>query len=62
MLLFNIEPIQQTRIYNAYGVTESGRYLVIGFVKESKNTFRVIHAMSMNKSARQRFKKMRKIG
>lgn len=46
-------------IYNAYGVTDSGRYLVIGFVKETKYKFRVIHAMDMNQSGRKRFKKLR---
>lgn len=45
------------RIYNAYGVTEAGRYLVVGFVKETQTTYRVIHAMDMKNSARKRFKK-----
>ncbi|MFQ5771145.1 MAG: BrnT family toxin [bacterium] len=49
------------RIYNAYGVTDSGRYLVIGFVKETEDTYRIIHAMNMKESARKRYKKMRKL-
>jgi uncharacterized DUF497 family protein len=46
-------------IYNAYGVTEDGRYLEIGYVKELATQYRVIHAMDMRESVRQRFKKMR---
>jgi len=46
------------KIYNAYGITEAGRYLEIGFIKETKNTYRVIHAMDMRRSTRIRFKKI----
>ncbi|MEA3396777.1 MAG: hypothetical protein U9R05_04885 [Chloroflexota bacterium] len=48
-------------IYNAYGVTEDGRYLEIGYVKETVFRYRIIHAMDMRKSARRRFKKMRRL-
>ena len=48
-------------IYNAYGVTEDGRYLEIGYVKETASRYRVIHAIDMRKSARRRFKKMRRL-
>jgi len=48
------------KIYSAFGLTEAGRYLEIGFIKETKNTYRVIHAMDMRKSTKSRFKKMRK--
>jgi len=47
-------------IYNALGVTEAGRYLVIGFVKETERTYRVIHADEMKGFERKRFKKLRK--
>ena len=46
-------------IYNAYGVTEDGRYLEIGYVRETATQYRVIHAMDMRESVRRRFKKMR---
>jgi len=48
-------------IYNAYGVTEDGRYLEIGYVKETATQFRVIHAMDMRESVRRRFKKIRRL-
>jgi hypothetical protein len=48
------------KIYNALGVTEAGRYLVIGFVKETAYNYRVIHAMDMKASERRRFNKLRK--
>jgi len=48
-------------IYNAYGITEDGRYLEIGYVKETVFRYRIIHAMDMRKSARRRFKKMRRL-
>jgi len=48
------------KIYNAFGVTEAGRYLVIGFVKETERTYRVIHAIDMKKSERKRFNQSRK--
>jgi hypothetical protein len=48
-------------IYNAYGITESGRYLEIGYVRETASRYRVIHAMDMRDSARRRFKKMRRL-
>lgn len=48
------------KIYNAFGVTEAGRYLVIGFVKETEYSYRVIHAMDMKKSERKRFNNIRK--
>lgn len=47
-------------IYNALGVSESGRYLTIGFVKITERTYRVIHADDMKDSERRRFKKIRK--
>jgi len=46
-------------IYNAYGATEDGRYLEIGYVKETATRYRVIHAMDMRESGQPRFKKMR---
>jgi len=46
-------------IYNAYGLTEDGRYLEIGYVQETAFRYRVIHAIDMRDSARKRFKKMR---
>lgn len=48
-------------IYSACGVTEDGCYLEIGYVKETVFRYRIIHAMDMRKSARQRFKKMRRL-
>lgn len=49
------------QIYNAFGVTDSGRYLTIGFVKETEQLYRVIHAMDMKPFERTRFKKLRRI-
>jgi hypothetical protein len=46
-------------IYNAYGVTEDGNYLEIGYIRENTTLYRVIHAMDMRESARKRFKKIR---
>ncbi len=48
-------------IYNAYGVTESGRYLEIGYVRETASKYRVIHAMDLRDSAKKRFKKIRRL-
>ena len=48
-------------IYNAYGVTEDGRYLEIGYVKEAITRYRVIHAMDMRESVQRRFKKIRRL-
>lgn len=48
------------KIYSAFGVTHAGRHLEVGFIKETKSTYRVIHAMDMRPSTRKRFKKMRK--
>ena len=48
-------------IYNAYGITEDGRYLEIGYVRETSSAYRVIHAMDMRNSVRKRFKKMRRL-
>ena len=48
-------------IYNAYGSTEDGHYLEIGYVKESASRYRVIHTMDMRASTRRRFKKMRRL-
>ncbi len=48
-------------IYNAYGITGDGRYLEIGYIKETASRYRVIHAMEMRGAARKRFKKMRKL-
>ncbi len=48
-------------IYNAFGLTEAGRYLEIGYIKESKDCFRIIHAMDMRETTRKRFKKMRRV-
>jgi len=48
-------------IYNAYGITEDGRYLEIGYVKEKVSLYRVIHAMDMRESAKKRFKKIRRL-
>lgn len=49
------------KIYNVFGVTEAGRYLVIGFVKETERTYRVLHANDMKDSERKRFGKVRKM-
>ena len=48
-------------IYNAYGISEDGRYLEIGYVKETISRYRIIHAMDMRDAAAKRFKKMRKL-
>lgn len=48
-------------IYNAYGISEDGRYLEIGYVKETAFRDRIIDAMDMRASIRKRFKKMRKL-
>jgi len=48
-------------IYNAYGITEDGRYLEIGYIKETASRYRVIHAMNMRDAAKKRFKKMRRL-
>lgn len=48
-------------IYNAYGITEDGRYLEIGYIKETASRYRVIHAMDMRDAARKRFKKIRRL-
>lgn len=48
-------------IYNAYGITEDGRYLEIGYVREKTSLYRVIHAMDMRESAKKRFKKIRRL-
>jgi len=48
------------KVYNALGVTEAGRYLVVGFVKETERTFRIIHADNMKNFERRRFKQLRK--
>ncbi len=48
------------KIYNAFGVTQAGRYLVIGFVKETERTYRVIHTIDMKKSERKRFNNIRR--
>ena len=50
----------EEKIYNALGVTEAGRYLVIGFVKQVDFTYRVIHAMNMKPSEQRRFNQSRK--
>jgi len=42
-------------------VTEAGRYLVVGFVKETAYSYRVIHAMGMKEAERKYFRKVRKI-
>ena len=47
-------------IYNAYGITEDGRYVEIGYIRETASCYRVIHAMEMRESAKKRFKKIRK--
>ncbi|MDZ7361753.1 MAG: hypothetical protein ONB46_13660 [candidate division KSB1 bacterium] len=48
------------KIYNVFGASETGRYLVIGFVKETERTDRVIHANDdMKDFERKRFKKLR---
>lgn len=48
-------------IYNAYGISEDGRYLEIGYVREKSSVYRVIHATDMRSSVRKRFKKMRNL-
>lgn len=48
-------------IYNAYGITEEGRYLEIGYVKETIARYRIIHAMDMREATKKRFKKMRNL-
>jgi len=48
-------------IYNAYGITEEGRYLEIGYVREKTFRYRIIHAMDMRESAKKRFKKLRRL-
>lgn len=48
-------------IYNAFGLTEDGRYLEIGYVKEHASQYRIIHAMDMRDSSRKRFKKNRRV-
>ncbi len=48
-------------IYNAHGLTEDGRYLEIGYVRESASIYRVIHAMDMRDSVKKRFKKIRRL-
>lgn len=48
-------------IYNAYGVTFTGRYLEIGYVKRSGSEYRIIHAMDMKESSKKRFKGMRRL-
>ena len=48
-------------IYNAYGITEDGRYLEIGYIREKPSVYRVIHATDMRSSVRKRFKKMRRL-
>ncbi len=48
-------------IYNAYGVTEDGRYLEIGYVRETASRYRIIHAMEMRDAAKRRFKKIRRL-
>ena len=48
-------------IYNAYGVTEDGRYLEIGYVRETAFRYRVIHAMDMRDAAKRRFRKIRRV-
>jgi hypothetical protein len=48
-------------IYNAYGITEEGRYLEIGYIKETTSRYRVIHAMDMRDAAKKRFKKIRRL-
>lgn len=52
---------QQDIIYNAYGVTDGGRYLEIGYVQERAGQYRVIHAMDMRSSAKKRFKQIRRL-
>lgn len=47
------------KIYNAFGASEAGRYLVIGFVKETEKTYRIIHADDMKNFERKRFKKLK---
>ena len=47
-------------IYNAYGITVDGRYVEIGYVRETAFCYRVIHAMEMRETAKKRFKKIRK--
>jgi len=47
---------ESEKVYNVLGVTEAGRYLVIGFVKETERTYRVIHADDMKDFERKRFK------
>ena len=49
------------KIYNALGIIEAGRYLVVGFVKETAYSYRVIHAIGMKESERKYYRKMRKI-
>jgi len=49
------------KIYNALGVTDGGRYLVVGFVKETQFVYRVIHGMDMKENEKKRFKQLRKI-
>ncbi|MBD3307155.1 hypothetical protein GF339_12060 [candidate division KSB3 bacterium] len=48
-------------IYTAYGISDDGRYLEIGYVKETACRYRIIHAMDMRHTARSRFKKIRKL-
>jgi hypothetical protein len=48
------------KIYNALGVTEAGRYLIIGFVKETEHTYRIVHADDMKNFERKRFNQLRK--
>lgn len=48
-------------IYNAYGLTESGRYLEIGYIKETASCYRVIHAMDMRDDTKKRFRKTRNL-
>jgi hypothetical protein len=47
-------------IYNAYGLTEDGQHLEIGYIRETAACYRVIHAMEMRETAKKRFKKIRK--
>jgi len=48
-------------IYNAYGISEDGRYLEIGYIMETSSAYRVIHAMDMRNSVRKRFRKIRRL-
>ena len=48
-------------IYNVYGVASNGRYLEIGYVKETTSRYRIIHAMEMRDVAKKRFRKMRRL-